>query len=172
MMKTDCLSTPNKALSILLSLVLLFTAVACNQNTIAAYAQIIGNAGATLASTLGNTALAAKLQTDTADFVTAVKAWKQGTPCQNIQQLATVLLADFNDITATFGTTVPPNIKALIDLAVVTLLALLPLMPGCAPPAGLKAPSGVSPAKDAKEFKARWNAIAAQSPQTAGAVIK
>ena len=96
---------------------LLIATVACNQSQIAAEVQIIGNAGATLAGIMNNPTLAGKIRTDTADAVAAVNGWKAGTTCQNVEQAIQILVTDYNDIAASFGSTVPPNVAALIGLA-------------------------------------------------------
>ena len=154
---------------------LLIATVACNQSQIAAEVQIIGNAGATLAGILNNPTLAGKIRTDTADAVAAVNGWKAGTTCQNVEQAIQILVTDYNDIAASFGSTVPPNVAALIGLATTTAAAILTLLPGCQAPAPLKAEVGrsnVAPATSKGEFKARWNKIVASDPSLAGAKIK
>ena len=165
-------SMMTQVLAVLVAAVLLLTTIACTQNQIAQEVQIIGNAGASLAAILNNPTLAAKLKTDTADAVAAVNAWKQGTSCQNVTQAIQILMTDYNDIAATFGSAVPANISALIGLATTTALAILALLPGCQPPVGLKATPGVVPATDAKDFKAKWNKIVESDPSLAGAKIK
>ena len=159
-------------LAVLVAASLLLASVACNQSQIAAEVQIIGNAGASLATILNNPTLAAKLKKDTDDAVAAINGWKSGTSCQNVEQVVTILMTDYNDIVASFGATVPPNVTALIGLATTTLLAILALMPGCQPPAAMKAKAVGAPATDAKDFKARWNKIVASDPALKGAVVK
>jgi hypothetical protein len=164
-----------QVLAVLVAASLLLATVACNQSQIAAEVQIIGNAGASLAAILNNPTLAAKLKTDTADAVAAINGWKAGTPCQNVEQAIQVLMTDYNDIAASFGSAVPPNVTALIGLATTTVLAILALMPGCQVPAALQAKGAKAvghPAADAKDFKARWNSIVASDPSLAGAKIK
>jgi len=153
---------------------LLMAMLACNQSTVAQEAQAIGNAGAQLALILGNTALSAKLKQDTVAWVAQINAWKSGTSCQNIEAATQLVAQDYAAVAALFGATVPPNVQALVDLALVTLPLVLSQLPGCAPPANLARAklSATAPAKSAKDFKTRWNAIVVADPSLKGAELK
>lgn len=170
-MNTLSLDFTSRQWKALFAIPLVAMLLACQPSTVASYVQIIGNAGASLAAILNNPTLSAKLKTDTATAVAQINAFVPGTTCQNIEASAQILMTDYQDIIALFGAAVPANVQALVDLAVTTLLALLPLLPGCKAPAMFHAKAGVPPAKDAKEFKKRWNLIVDNDPKLAKAHI-
>lgn len=129
-----------------------------SQATIAALTDTLGNAASAIAAVEGNTALATKLQTDTAAAVSAVKTWKSGTPAQMAIEALNLVQDDLQLIPAT-GPYVP-----LIDIcigAVDAILAELPASQAVTAHVGgsNRAIHLSQPApKTAKQFKKQWNA--------------
>jgi hypothetical protein len=159
-----------RKLAILCAPVLIFVLVACNQANIAALVSVLGNASASIAALEGNTALAATLQADTAAAADAVKNWKQGTPSQNVIEALNLVEKDLNLL--------PVNSKysALIILAIGTAESIIAIVQANNPQAsmspGPQRAHLANPPKTAKEFTARWNAIAQSNPELQTAVIK
>lgn len=130
------------------------------KSTIAGLTNILGNAAASVASVEGNPGLAAKLTTDTAAAVTIINNWKSGTPSQNVVEAINLVIDDLNLFPST-GPYAP-----LIVLALSTAESIIEIVqpPSSAP--AIKAHAKVAtvpPAATAKEFKARWNALAPDS---------
>lgn len=144
-------------------------AVGCGQSEIAALVGTVGNAVAQLATVLGNTTLAAQLQQYTTAAVTAVNAWKQGTPAQDVIAALDILAQNIALIPVT------PQIQTLILLATSTIEAILASLPISTPATArartLTASAPVAPSKDKKTFQSRWNAQIAAQPALAAAKI-
>lgn len=62
-----------RAAAVLLTIPAMIFATACNQNTIAALANVLGTSAANIANLEGNSSLATKLTTDTAAAVTGIE---------------------------------------------------------------------------------------------------
>jgi hypothetical protein len=132
------------------------TETGCSQTQMAQLTQVLGTDATNLATALGQSAIAAQLQTATTDAVTAINNWKSGTSAQYVIQALGVLEVVLNLIPLA-GPYAP-----LIDLVLGTVQSLLALLP---------APTTMSvshirmvrlghPApKTAKEFTKQWNAI-------------
>ena len=143
------------------------------QNTTADIVTALGNAVSTIATLEGNTALSAKITTDTARVSANVLNWKPGTPTQDVIESLNLLEADL-DLVPSVGPYVP-----LIDFAIGTVESLMEkIQPGSSTPNGLTQRLGVSrrvylakPPKDAATFTKSWNAIVAQNPALAGAKL-
>ena len=158
-----------RTIALLLIPAMLLTAVACNQNTIAALVSTLGNASAAVAKLEGNTALAEVLTTDTAAAVSAINNWKSGGGSAQIaMQALNIVLGDLNLFPGT------SQYAPLIALAVTTAEALIAIL---APPAQASAKAqalqryGNAP-QNAAQFRARWNAICASNNALAAATLK
>jgi len=145
-----------------------------SQSTLAALTNTLGNAAATLAAIEGNSALAAKLQTDTAAAVAAIQNWKQGTPTQTVIQVINLVIDDL-DLICPAGACGP--YQPLIVLALGTAQSIILMIDPNAAAAGtrnsvrrvkLSAPAP----KTSDEFKARWNKLCSENPQLAKAALK
>lgn len=169
-------TTLQSVLAVLLAPFLFLIPTACNQNTVAALVTTLGNASASIADIEGNTALAARLQTDTQAAAAAVLAWKQGTPAQNVVQALGIVQADLNLICSNG---VPcTNYEPLITLSLGTITSIIEIVnPGAAPTmtanvAGTRRTVHLTnPPKTAKDFSKQWNAICNANPALAQAVI-
>ncbi len=167
-MQTRKLSSLAGVVLILLAL----TATGCpEQNTIASLTDALGNAAANIATLEGNSTLAAKLKTDTAAAVTAVKNWKKGTPAQEAIEALNLVEDDLNLIPGT------SQYAPLITLAIGTVESILALLPP--PSGGALSPHAARPhvqlsqpaPKNKSEFKAQWNSVIASHPNLAQAKI-
>lgn len=147
----------------------IFPSIGCGQSEIAALVGTVGNAVAQLATVLGNTILAAQLQQYTTAAVTAVNAWKQGTPAQGVIAALDILAQNIALIPAT------PQIQGLILLATSTIEAILASLPISTPATArartLTASAPVAPAKDKRSFEKAWNDQIAAQPALAAAKI-
>lgn len=144
-----------------------------SQTTLAALTSTLGNAAASVAALEGNTAAATQLTNDTAAAVAAITNWKKGTPAQNVIQALNIVESDLNLIPGT------SQYAPLIVLAISTVESIIALLPQPSPanrPAYVLGGGGdyrlVSPAKNAKDFKVKWNAIVAENPKLSAAMIK
>jgi hypothetical protein len=140
----------------------------CNQNTVAALVNTLGTSAASIASLEGDTALSTKLQTDTAAAVSAVTNWKTGTPAQTAIEAITLVEDDLNLFP--LNTSYEP----LIVLALGTAASIIAILNPGAVSARISQRRSVSlsnPPKTSKQYKAQWNAICAQNPALAGAVL-
>jgi len=132
---------------------------ACSKESIAALVQILGTAGASVASLLGDAAIAATLQTDTAAAVTEINAWKSGSPVQMAIEALNILARDYALIPALGGN---PTVAALITLGIGTIdsiLALLPQPMMLSKSQSRKHVSLNNPPKTVKDFKKAFNTI-------------
>jgi hypothetical protein len=134
----------------------------------------LGTAASSIAALEGNTALAAKLTTDTAAAAAAVKNWKQGTPAQNAIQALNLVIDDLDLICPAGGPCGP--YAALIALALGTAESIIALLNPTAQTYGTRAqvrkvnlPYYPSTAKD---FKTQWNGICSTDPALASAAIR
>lgn len=158
----------------LLSTLPFIAGFSCNKTDIAALVQVLGNSASRLAALQGNTSLAAKLLVDTGAAVTAIDNWKQGSPADMVIEVLNLVVDDLNlfPVLGPYG--------PLIDLAIGTAEAILAVLPHGIATANVAAPHGTrrpvtlaQPApKDAKAYKARWNALVAGNPTLASAKIE
>ena len=150
------------ALKSSIAVVLILSLIGCpSQNTIADLANILGTSAASIAQLENQPGLAAKLTTDTAAAVSAIKVWKSGTPAQEAIQAINLVIGDLNLFPQT------SQYAPLIILAATTAEAILAILqPPSASPAvkgRVSTPKvGLAP-QNAKEFKQRWNALAPDS---------
>lgn len=157
---------------------LLATTGCDTQATLASLAQTLGSASAKVATLEGNPTLSAQLTTDTTAAVSAIDNWKSGTAADDVIQALSIVEDDLNLFPAA------DQYAPLIDIAIgttQTLIAMLPA-PAAAPAAiGARAVRAThphrqvtlsNPPKNAKAFKAQWNAMTATNPALATAAIK
>lgn len=158
------------------------------QQTVVGLTTALGTAITTLENIEGNSAMAAKLQTDFQAAIAAESNWKSGTPAQDVMEALNIVQLDLNLLPVSSTDT------ALIDLGiglVDQILALLPA-PAVVVPTSATAtivpaafyggqhsgsvrrrhPGLRSPIVSAKDFKKRWNAIVKQHPELAAAKVK
>jgi hypothetical protein len=147
------------ALKSSVAVVLILALIGCpSQSTLASLTNILGTSAAQIASLEGNPDLAAKLTSSTAAAVTAINTWKPGTPSQDAVQAINIVIANLNLFPQT-GQYAP-----LILLSLTTAEAILDILqPQAATPAARTAHQIIMAPTMAKEFKARWNAIAPNS---------
>jgi hypothetical protein len=138
------------------------------QSTLAALTSTLGNAAASVATLEGNTAAAAQLTTDTAAAVTAIQNWKSGTPATEAIEALNIVEADLNLIPGT------SQYAPLITLAISTVESIIALLPQPTTATTLHTVRGTTaaPAKNANDFKKKWNSIIAVNPQLSAATIK
>lgn len=140
--------------------------IGCNtQATIAELITTVGGAVSSLESIEGNTALAQKVQADTAAASTAVLNWKSGTASQDVIA-ALNLVEDDLSLFPVSGTD-----SVLIDLAIGTVEEIITEVTGntpspvAAPATRKSARINMVPAnthiKNAKDFRSAWNGIVA-----------
>jgi len=143
---------------------------ACGTSTVAALVATLGGAAASIATALGDTALAEKITTDTAAVVTAVNAWKAGTgTVAAVVAILNVVLADINLIP------VSPLYQTLISLALTTITALITIFAAGTTTAMKSAYNAAVLAgapKDRDHFKSAWNTICAGDARLATVKIK
>ena len=98
----------------------------------ATISDLVGTLGSTaesIATIQGNTALAAKLQTDVAAAQTAILSWKSGSPATEVIELLNIVSDDL----ALFPVT--STEAAYIQLGIATIDGILALLPQSATPA-------------------------------------
>lgn len=134
-----------------------------SQSTIASLTSILGTSAANIATLEGNAQLGQILRTDTAAAVTAVQAWKSGTPADNAIQALNIVANDLNLIPGT-GPYAP-----LVDLAIGTVESIIALLPPPTTQAAVKyTPKrnvtlrGPIPST-ASQFNVEWNQLAPDS---------
>lgn len=159
----------------LAALVFILAPTACSDTTIAKLTQTLGNAAASVATLEGNTALAAKLTTDTTAAVTAITNWKSGTPAAMAIEALNLVEDDLALIPGT------SQFAPLIDLAIGTVESILALLPPSATAAVAAHTAALTkarphillslPPKNEKQFKAQWNGIVAANPKLAQAKL-
>ena len=146
------------------------------QTTLAALTNTLGTAAASIATLEGNTALAAKLQADTAAAATAIQNWKSGTNAQMAVEAINIVIDDLNLICPVGGICGPYG--PLIVLALGTAQSIIAILnPTATPNAAKVGPNarvnlGHPAPKTAAEFKAQWNGIAQSDPALASLVLK
>lgn len=130
-------------------------ATACSSASIADLTNVLGTQAANIAKLEGNPALSAKLITDTAAAVAAIDSWKSGSPATEAIEALNLVAADLNLLP------VNPKYAPLVDLAIGTVESILAILPSSGTNAHVLRHAPLSnPPKTAKEFKARWNALA------------
>lgn len=156
---------------------LIVPTIGCNaQATIAELVQTVGGAVSQLETIEGNTALAQKVQADTAAASSAVLNWKTGTASQDVIA-ALNLVEDDLSLFPVSGTD-----AVLIDLAIGTVEEIITQVAGNTP-APVATASTVRatriknvPAnphmKNKKSFVAAWNSIVATDSRFAQVAIK
>ena len=146
---------------------LVIMAAGCNQNTVAALVTELGSASSSIAALEGNTALAAKLKTDTTAASTAVLNWKKGSATTEVIEALNIVEADLNLFPIT------DKYAPLVDLAIGTVESIMEIVqPGSSSSNGVTALAGVThrvylakPPKSAEQFKTKWNAMAPSEAQ-------
>ena len=154
---------------------LLFTEGCLTQDTLAALASTLGGAAASVASMLGESALATEITTYAAQVAAAIAAWTAGTPAQNISAAITLLE----------GALESPELSGLpyvglIDIALSAIQGILAWVtkksPALAATLKTKTIRVLSytgkPPQDARTFKSVWNAQAALDSRTVALEIK
>lgn len=143
-------------------------------STLAALTTALGNAAASIATIEGNSALAPKLQTDTAAAATAIANWKSGTPAQDAVEAINIVIDDLNLLP------VAGSDAALVALALGTAESIIAILN----PGGSSVTANVSvhaiahtvhlknAPKNAKQFKKMWNSVVAADPSLAAAELK
>jgi hypothetical protein len=139
------------------------------QTTIATLVTALGNASASIATLEGNTAIAAKLKTDTAAASTAVLNWKKGSATTEVIEALNLVEADLNLFPVT------DQYAPLVDLAIGTVESIMEMVqPGSSSPAGVQVRAGVThrvylanPPKTAADFTKAWNGVIDQKGLTA-----
>ena len=160
-----------------LALAMMLPTFGCNgQKTTAELIGILGSAVVSLETLEGNTALAAKVQTDYQAAETAVTNWKNGTPATDVIEALNLLETDLNLFP------VSAKDQALIDLAIGTVDAILASLPTSSATPSPTAATGTqsprrpvhltNPPKNKGTFKTQWNALIAQQPTLSAAAIK
>ena len=133
---------------------------ACTQESIASLVQILGTAGASVASLLGDAAIAATLQTDTAAAVAAVQGWKVGSPTEMAIEALDILARDYSLIPVVGGNV---TVAAIITLSIGTIDSILNILvqhtSTFVRPMLRKHVSLKTPPKTVKEYKKAFNAI-------------
>jgi hypothetical protein len=144
---------------IALAIMPLMFVTGCNTNAAAALISTVGVAIASLETIEGNTALASKLSTDFSTFSTQVKNFVPGSATSDLKQAATDVEADLNLLPVT------SKDGGLIDLAISTVISIVnDFVPATTVTSAVRpSVSAVSAPKTSKEFKSKWNSIAAQS---------
>jgi hypothetical protein len=145
----------------------------CNdQQTIASLLQAAGAAVSSVATIENDPALASKLTTDFSAASQAVLAWKAGTPAQDVVEALDLVEQDLSLF--------PVNSQevVLIDLAIGTVEAIIvAIEPSAANSAAIVARSALSvhlatPPKNAKAFKAQWQALINANPALSKYALK
>ena len=127
--------------------------------------QTLGNSASQIAALEGNSTLAAKLLTDTGAAVTAIDAWKSGTPSTEVIEVLNIVEDDLQLFPIT------DQYAPLIDLAIATAEALISLLPPSVASTTFSAKQhrhvqlGYVAPKTRKDYVRRYNAIVAQHPE-------
>jgi hypothetical protein len=142
-----------------------------NQATVSALVTTLGNACASIAAMEGNSALAEKMQKDTADASTAVLNWKTGTPANDVIQAINIVESDLNDICALVPSPQCVAYEPLIILALSTAESIIAIVNPKATTAQahiiMRREVVIKTAgapKNSDEFKKKWAAIVKANP--------
>jgi hypothetical protein len=140
------------------------------QNTLAALVTTLGNSAASIASLEGNSALATKLQADTAAAASAVANWKSGTPAQIAIEAIQLVEDDLNLFP------IGGQYEPLIVLALGTALSIIQLLNPNAVSAHLEPQNGrrvqlAQAPKTAKAYAQQWNAIRSSNSSMSAAPV-
>jgi hypothetical protein len=142
---------------------------ACNKQAVAvALLNTAGSYVSQLATLEGNAALGAKLKTDFATAATQVQNWKSGTPAQDVVAVLNLVEDDLS-LFPVIGPFAP-----LVDLTIGTVDAIITAVSANAPAPATTSPSvaavrhtATRSAKDVKDFKSQWKALAESTPAAA-----
>lgn len=151
-------------------LVCLVASIGCDQQqTAAELITTVGVAVTSLEAIEGNTANMAQIQKDFAAASSLVANWKQGTPSRDVVQALNLLVQDVTLIPAS------PQDQARIALAAMTVGQIISMID----PANAngitvypRALTVIQPAKNSKDFKAKWNALVAITPGAPAVFLK
>jgi hypothetical protein len=143
-----------------------------SQQSLAVLAQTLGTSMASLASLLGSSTIAAKINSITTAVVADIQSWVKGSPTDDIIQL-------LGDLETQIGLIVSNSVvvAALIELALGTIQGILAAFPPAAA-AVMARTKGVRVVKLAKvphvrsEYAAQFNAIVQNDPKFAKLAIQ
>lgn len=161
--RNACFRLSHRIVSAFLLIPCILWSTACNQNTIAALAQTLGNSAAQVATLENNPALAAKLTADTTAAVSAIQNWKSGSPATEAIEALNLVEDDLSLVP------IASQYAPLIDLAIGTVESILSLLPQTQALGNLSAHTArrhvvlQNPPKTAAAFNKQFNAIAKQN---------